>query len=175
MNAFLHLKSTLQLIDYQRLMKRNGKNKNMFNSLKESYVRLLLEGVANSDVKKAIEERKVVYFYYDGGKSGVSGDRECEIYAFGVTRAGNQCIRAYQISGASKTGAPSWKLFLLDKMNNFKITENTFDSPRDGFNPNGDKGMATVYRIVKFDEKKSGGLLSRIKRRLKSFFGINNK
>lgn len=125
---------------------------------------LLTESATVSDIEKAIAEKRILRFYYEGDGVNAQGYRIAEIYAYGLTKAGNPVIRAFQLSGDTKTKRPAWKMFLLSKMNRVTFQGN-FNKPREGFNPDGDKTMRTVYSIAQFGKGK--GLISRIK----SIFG----
>jgi hypothetical protein len=66
-------------------------------------------------------------------------------------------LRAWDDSGASHTGykgeqpLPGWRLFRVDKILSFKPTGETFNEPKPGFNPNGDKGMVRIMTLVSFN------------------------
>ena len=93
----------------------------------------------NAIVCKAIQEKKVISFYYDGGV------RLAEPHCHGVSKDGNDLLRAFQVGGHSESGNPvGWKLLRLDELSGLQITSQTFSGPRPLYNP-ADKAMARVY------------------------------
>ncbi|MCK4764503.1 MAG: hypothetical protein KAW12_20050 [Candidatus Aminicenantes bacterium] len=52
----------------------------------------------SSKIQRAIREKKVIRFYYE------SGNRTVEPFCFGVSSAGNNLLRGFQIDGFSKSG-----------------------------------------------------------------------
>ena len=134
--------------------------------LKEEYVRkivfnLLNEEVQQNNVINAIKKRHQVSFRYDSGDGDSRGKQEritVQPVAYGTTTAGNPCFRGYQINGSSETyekgekPLPGWRLFILDKVvsDTWRDSGKVFSEPP-GFNRNGDKTMANVMVIAKFD------------------------
>lgn len=147
-------------------MKHNSTNKKIRILIENKMSHLLAEGVAVSDVTDAIENHKLVRFYYAGDKLTKEGWRVAELYAYGITKAGNPCVRAFQTEGETKTVVPAWKLFLLSKMSRLTIV-GKFNKPREKFNPNGDKTMRNVIKIAKFDKR---SLFTKIADKVKNFF-----
>ena len=93
----------------------------------------------NSTVCTAIQGKKVMRFYYDGGY------RLAEPHCHGVSKDGNELLRAYQVGGHSESGqTEGWKLFRLDELSSLSITDQSFAGPRPDYNPN-DKAMASIY------------------------------
>jgi len=93
----------------------------------------------NTTICRAIQERQLVQFYYDGGH------RLVEPHCYGESKDGNELLRAYQISGHSKSGrSEGWKLFRVDELSSLRIIDRSFSGPRPQYNPN-DKAMASVY------------------------------
>jgi len=124
------------------------------NILLEIYNRLFLTEAAASvaSINDAIKGRYQVTINYKGDpKHGIApGLRTIQIYVYGLTKAGNPCIRAYQPYGDTASKVPSWKLFRLDRITAWKPTFAIFNRPAPLFNPNGDKSMSVVYSIVNF-------------------------
>lgn len=112
--------------------------------------KLIFENTARDEVNNAINNKKIVNISYAGDDNTHAGMRTIEIYSFGMSTSGNLVIRAYQISGDTKTFKPEWKLFRLDRINNFEITNNNFGAPRPNFNSMGDNMMTTIYNVAKF-------------------------
>lgn len=124
----------------------------IYNSL------LLTESVSVDEVNDALDNHKrVIINYRSKGEDKNTGARVIEVYAYGLTKAGNPCIRAFQPYGDTTSRVPSWKFFRLDRIIEWKPTEQTFDRPADfyyknlgNFNPNGDETMSVVYKVAKF-------------------------
>ena len=88
---------------------------------------------------RAIRQRRLLHFYY--GKH----PRTVEPYLVGTTTAGNEALRAYQVSTGSESGdAPGIHLFLLSELKFPTITERAF-LPRVDKTKHGDKQMSTIY------------------------------
>jgi len=92
----------------------------------------------NQEIVEAIENQNVIEFYYDGEL------RTVEPHCYGVTTAGNEGLRAFQIGGYSSTGKFGWKMYDMGKAGGITIARNQFDGPRPGYQ-RGDKGMSTIY------------------------------
>ncbi len=92
----------------------------------------------NQEIVDAIENQSVIEFYYDGEL------RVVEPHCYGVTTAGNEGLRAFQIGGYSSTGKLGWKMYDLGKADDITIIENQFEGPRPGYQ-SGDKGMSKIY------------------------------
>lgn len=119
---------------------------------------LLTESVDVDDVNDAIDNHKrVIINYHTRGEDNNTGARVIEVYAYGLTKAGNPVIRCFQPYGDTTSRVPSWKFFRLDRISEWQPTEQTFNRPADfyyknlgEFNPNGDETMSIVYKIAKF-------------------------
>lgn len=125
----------------------------MFTILQEIYSKLFLtEGVSITSVSDAIKGRYRVTINYKGDpKHGIApGLRTIETYVYGLTKAGNPCIRAYQPYGDTASKVPSWKLFRLDRIISWKPTFALITKPAPKFNPNGDGSMSKVFSIINF-------------------------
>ena len=92
----------------------------------------------NSDICNAIETKKLVEFFYNGG------NRIVEPHCHGITTAGNEALRAYQVDGYSESGKMGWKMFDLGNASNIQILDEPFDGPRDDYKK-GDRGMSKIY------------------------------
>lgn len=125
--------------------------------LTESLRGLLLEIASLETVQNAIKRRQVCIINYDGDEPGGKGVREIEPVALGKSKAGNLVMRAWDREGASHTAykgeqpLPSWRLFRLDKILSMKPTGEVYNTPRPGYNFNGDKSMTSVIIVAKFD------------------------
>lgn len=93
----------------------------------------------NALVCRAIQERRILRVYYDGGL------RSVEPHCHGCSKDGNDLLRGYQVGGYSSSGEPvGWKMFRLDRTSGLMMTETTFAGPRPEYDPH-DNRMATVY------------------------------
>ena len=119
---------------------------------------ILNESVSIADVNDVIDHHKrVIINYHTKGEDKNTGARIVEVYAYGLTKAGNPVIRCFQPYGDTTSRVPSWKFFRLDRISAWKETNQTFNRPADffykglgDFNPNGDDTMSIVYKIAKF-------------------------
>lgn len=91
----------------------------------------------DNTICRAINEIRVVEFYYDGKP------RVVEPHCHGITTAGNNGLRAYQIYGYSSSGKMGWKMFDLSKVTAIKLS-GRFHGARPGFKKN-DRGMSRIY------------------------------
>ena len=113
---------------------------------------LILEVAAKNDVMKALRERKIVSLYYDDDEDpGGKEKRFVQMYCYGISKAGNEVVRVYQVGGDTKTIQPGWKLFRTDRIDRMKVLGGTFDEPKPLFNPTGDKDMIKINYITKFE------------------------
>lgn len=120
--------------------------------LYETYKEILSEANASiSDIIKAIDERQLIDFFYEGDPkyNFTAGRRSGEVYALGTSKGGNKVVRIFQMQGATNSINPKFKLFRLDKMRDIKFIR-PYYRPRKGFNPNGDRAMASVDKVVDF-------------------------
>lgn len=92
----------------------------------------------NTIICNAIRDMKLVKFYYDGGI------RIVEPHCHGITTAGNEGLRAFQVDGYSSSGNMGWKMFDLSKADSISILDENFDMPRTGYRK-GDRGMKHIY------------------------------
>lgn len=120
---------------------------------------LLTESVDVNNVNDAISKHyRVMINYKTKGENIANGPRMIEVYAYGLSKAGNQVIRAFQPYGDTSSRVPSWKLFRLDRIISWKPTNQFFTRPASDyykgigeFNKDGDLSMSTVYNIANFD------------------------
>lgn len=90
-------------------------------------------------ISSAIKNRQLIQFSYDGFS------RTVEPHTHGVDEKGHESLRAYQVSGGSESGEyQGWKLFHVNDMNGFVVTESTFSSPRPKYK-RGDKAFRVIY------------------------------
>lgn len=142
--------------------------------LEEIYQEILNEEARTVDVVDAIKKRyeaKITYKADDDPKG--TGVRIIQPVAYGITKAGNPVIRAFEPYGDTKTKVPRWKFFRLDRITYWKpLRNNKFDEPpadqwlnsgaEGKFNENGDNSMKEVYLVADFKGTKErylrGGL-----------------
>ncbi len=120
--------------------------------------KLITEGAGYAQVDDAIENRYRVKIEYKDDENKPPSKRFIEVYARGLTKAGNPVIRAYQLFGGTTTKIPRWKFFRLDKIVKWEPTKVKFKTPIDTrdpvvpkFNKSGDRAMGSVNKIMKFD------------------------
>jgi hypothetical protein len=128
---------------------------NLYNLVQE----LILETVNRDLITKSLENRKIVNFWYDDPddpKEVMPGYREVEPYVYGKhNKTGNDVIRGWLIRGTSKTGEidpsvkPGWRLFRVDRMNNWQ-------ERKDKFKPFDDKGNPTHKKYNPNDKHMKG-------------------
>lgn len=93
----------------------------------------------NPIICQAIREMRVLTFYYDGHV------RTVEPHVHGITTAGNEALRCYQIGGGSRSGTISdWRLMVVEKISSLTITQQKFSSARPGYR-HGDANMSTIF------------------------------
>jgi hypothetical protein len=91
-------------------------------------------------IDAAIRQKRLLQIVYDGGH------RIVEPHAHGRnTGKGYDLLRAYQISGSSKSFEyVGWKLFRCDEMLSVHVLEQHFSGPRAGYR-RGDKALDRIY------------------------------
>lgn len=149
--------------------------------LKKLFESILTEEVNITKISDAIRKRKPVRIKYEADDEPKGkGERIIHPVAYGVSKAGNIVLRAFQPYGDTKTKVPHWKLFRVDKINSWDTLwkRSSFNEPpgqfiADGkYNPEGDKGMTQVYLSANFQNsldftsgKKGQGLMRYNKQR----------
>jgi hypothetical protein len=127
--------------------------------LNEALKGLICEIASIDGVVDSIKKRQRVIIYYDGDEPGGRGIREVEPVCLGTSKAGNKILRAWDEEGASHTAykgeqpLPGWRIFRLDKILSIKPTGEIYNTPRPGYNFNGDKSMVSVIINAKFDNQ----------------------
>lgn len=91
----------------------------------------------NTIIINAISNKKVIEFIYDGHS------RTVEPHCHGVTTAGNEGLRAYQVRGYSSSGKMGWKMYDLSKAKNIQVLNESYEIRKDY--KRGDKGMNRIY------------------------------
>ena len=124
--------------------------------LKKIYNKVRINESASVDsITDAIKNKYQVVINYEGDPShGIApGKRVVEVYAYGLTKAGNPCFRAYQPYGDTVTETPEWKLFRVDRVVSWEPTYKKILRPAPKFNPNGDGSMSQVFTIADFTQE----------------------
>jgi len=126
---------------------------------------VILEAVSRSRVEDAIERKQRVRIYYDPTINRTEGEedknlagfRNIETYVYGLSKAGNPIIRAYQLNGVTETDSPGWKTFRLDRITDWRTYPSYFYVPISDretrapkYNDKGDKSMITIYKQAQF-------------------------
>jgi len=124
----------------------------LYNVIKQIILEKSVDQITNS-----VKNRNLVTIYYDGEDNGGKGLRVIEPFCFGVSKAGNLVLRAWEREGASYTAQkgeqplPGWRLFRYDRIGSFNTDPTqSFDEVRPLYNPN-DKGMTEIKLCAKFD------------------------
>lgn len=90
-----------------------------------------------SDICRAIHHRQRLRFYYDGGT------RVVEPYAYGACET-HELLRAYQLSGFSRSRERGWKLFRVEEISDIELLDERFEEPQAGYMRN-DPCLEVVY------------------------------
>jgi len=126
-------------------------NKTILTVLEEQNV---LKTTKTKPIVDAIKNRKKVSFYYSGPRkpkkdSVKPGKRvDAEAVALGLSKKGNLIMRAYiQPPSVSKKGfgKTGWRTFMLSRMNDVQISNETFDSKRPQYKEGDDNSMSVTY------------------------------
>ena len=77
------------------------------------------------NITDAIQNRNLMSFIYDGFS------RTLEPHTYGIDSRGHMAMRAYQVSGGSKSGEyAGWKIFHICEISNVRIQSETYAGPR---------------------------------------------
>jgi len=121
--------------------------------------------VPNKRIMYAIENRKQVDLDYIDGNN-IKHHRNVEIYAYGISKAHNQIIRAFQTWGSSETmgqNQKGWRTFRVDRIARMRVldTYSSFDeAPNKRFGgvaryKKNDKDMIYMFKQVDFGPRTS--------------------
>lgn len=127
----------------------------LYNTLKD----LIVEVASIDAIVDSIKQKKRVIIYYEGDEPGGKGLRIIEPVCYGYSKAGNPVLRAWDVEGSShraylgKKPLPSWRMFRVDKIINYKPTMENFNEVRPDYNPRGDKSMTRVIVNAVFDNQ----------------------
>lgn len=116
---------------------------------------LLKEDVSEDLLKYVIDNKLRVNITYSDYPNEPPSRRYIEIYNIAKTKANNDCVRAYQIFGGSKTTprTGAWKIFRLDRIKSFQPTKMKWYNPQQGYQLDGtDRSMITVSYSVNLND-----------------------
>lgn len=93
-----------------------------------------------SQICDAIENKKIIEFFYEGHK------RIVEPHCYGIHKdTNNEVLCAYQIGGySSSRSVPLWRLYIIFKMSEIIITDTQFENPSSGYKKN-DSRMSIIF------------------------------
>ena len=126
-------------------------NNVIFTVLEEQNI---LKTTKTKPIVDAIKDRKKISFYYSGPKkpkkdSVKSGQRiDAEPVALGLSKRGNLIVRAFiQPPSVSKKGFENhgWRTFMVSRMGNMTVSDDTFDQKRPGYKEGDDNSMSVTY------------------------------
>ena len=90
-------------------------------------------------ITEAIKQMRLLSFTYDGHY------RVVEPHCFGITTAGHEAIRCFQVEGTgNRPDSSPWHLMTTDKMISLAVLDKTFSGPRAGYR-RGDRHMDTIF------------------------------
>jgi hypothetical protein len=102
---------------------------------------ILSEGVSVDEINSVINgDDKGRHYHVSFNYRDDAGDvtsRWVQIYDYATTIANNDAISAYEVSskGGETSKRPGWKIFRLDRINNFKVSKVPFYKPISDVNP----------------------------------------
>lgn len=96
-------------------------------------------------IQQAIADRQVLSLTYD------SKPRLVEPHTLGITSKGSLALRCYQVDGESATSPRSWKLLIVDKIEDAVLSNITSQAPRAGYRP-GDTAFSEIISELKLEE-----------------------
>lgn len=124
--------------------------------MKKKINNIVKEAVDLNTVRQAIRNKKYVELYYDDKNPSEEGNprgkRIIMPLDVGTSEAGNLVLRAYQVNGNSRTGAPDYIYPRLDRVEKWKEMKKTFNAPPDNrYNFHGDRSMNHVDTQANFN------------------------
>ena len=110
--------------------------------------------VNSNDIGSILHNRITCMVQYnDEQPNPATGYREIAVVAWGITTAGNECIRCYELFGDSRSGeVPDYKLMLTKRIRTLKPMWNTQPWGKEildsRYNWGGDDSMVTVFEHI---------------------------
>ena len=93
---------------------------------------------------QAIRDQRLLFFDYDGRP------RVVEPYCYGVTPGDEERLRAIQIGGGSSSGGFNFgKLWVVERMQNVRIADETFVPDDPNYNPDDSAMKRIICRVNK--------------------------
>lgn len=116
---------------------------------------LISESASADEINGAIDGMHPAKIKYDSDDKGeATGYRHIYPVAYGLTKAGNPVVRAYQVGGDTTSVKPGWKFFRTDRIISWKTLSRKFSPNEYGIggafqqmNKDGDNSMSQVYNI----------------------------
>ena len=94
----------------------------------------------NTVICDAIRDKYLLQFNYHEKL------RIVEPYCYGVSTAGHEVLRAFQTEGGTHSSfLPSWRMFLVEEIEDLQKLPDQFPGFAPGYNPNGDDSMSTIF------------------------------
>lgn len=126
----------------------------MFESLQNIFQSVITESVDANTIEQLMDGNKRVVLRYVA-EDGIPTVRQVELFALGLSTAGNEVVRAFQINhkpSAHDTKSGEWKLFRLDRIESVRPTNYNvrYMYPylkKQLRNPNGDRSMSQVFKV----------------------------
>ena len=127
-------------------------------NLYEILQKVLNESVGSKEVSDVITNHNYVDITYVDEDSNAPGRRLIQPYAYGLSMADNEVLRAFQIEGDTLRGEPGWKTFRLDRITSWHPRRQSFNIPPPmqgynvpDYNSEGDGSMKKVFIQAKFE------------------------
>lgn len=127
-------------------------------NLYEILQKVLTESVGSKEVSDVINNHNYVEITYVDEDSNAPGTRLIQPYAYGLSKANHEVLRAFQVEGDTLRGRPKWKTFRLDRITSWRPRKQTFNMPppmqgydTEDYNQIGDRSMSNVFLQARFD------------------------
>lgn len=110
--------------------------------------------ISSNDMAAIIGERRwVMINYNDAQPSPHTGARQCMVVAWGISKAGNECIRVYEKYGDSRSGGiADYRLLLTSRITSLRVLDyvepwqlSDLDSR---YNNTGDESMSVIFEYA---------------------------
>ncbi|MBY0485951.1 MAG: hypothetical protein K2P85_01975 [Flavobacteriaceae bacterium] len=90
------------------------------------------------DIIDAIQNKNLIEIYYENQLQVV------EPYCYGISKRGEEILKAYLIQGCQKELKTNWNNYYLDKANDLNVLKQTFIYVREDY-ARGDEEMYHIY------------------------------
>lgn len=135
----------------KKVLKVNGKNKS--NNQNTFQGGIYTQSTLSDKINNAISNMKpAIINYNSGGENLATGERTIYPIAYGLSKANNPVVRAFEPKGDTVRGVPAWKFFRVDRILSWNNVDNERFNPQtlQGVNKSGDMLMTKVYNISPF-------------------------